>query len=915
MPNHSRLADTVRGLWALVRLVVLVAGVPVALVVSVRALAPGSGGAPWPEGVPRLAEVASALSRPGQLPVGALAKAIAALAWLGWVELMAAVVADVAGRVGGRRPRRLPLPLAGRSQALAGRLVATAALVSALWWHPARPSAAATAPPPTPYALAVAEAPAATTAQPAPAVLAPGTKVHLVRSGDWLSKIAEAHLGSWRRYPEIMALNRGRPQPDGRALVDEDLIRPGWVLVMPDDAVGVDVVPAPPVPDPPPPPAPAPEPTPATSPGAKALPTPAVVPSAAPATPAAGPTFVPAHSGGDGSERTLALVGIGVPASLAAGVVWKLRGLRHAQQRRRRRGRDVPRPDPALEPAERRVRAVAGEEAAEWLDLALRLLGVALAEWPAAAVPAVEVVRAGRFGVEVLLDRPCPDPPEHFCAADEDQVWRLDADLDLGALKELAGDAPVLLPAMVTVGTTADGPVLVDLERAGTLAVEGDPDAVAAVVAGAALELATAPWAADTALRLAGGDARLATLEQVEVLGDPAAFAAVPWSGLDLDGAATTLAARVGGPESLPPTVVVAAPAAVDDDVLAAIAAKAAPGTSGLALVAAGAVPGARWRLVIGPDRSATLEPLGLPLRCEVDAGTVADLVALVAGAADEGDGDELVLPPPAPEPARAAERHDAPLVRVLGPVEVPWANPPARRVRSEEIVAYLAVHHPRVIPADRLLVAVHPLRDDGGGEVARSTFRGELSRVRNGLGTDPEGSWYLPTATREGYRIALASDWSRFRDLTAQAERLPASEARPLLAEALALVRGRPFEDVPESSFGWAWSEGVVSTMEVAVAEAAEQLAKLALEAGDPAQARWAARQGVLVIPSREALYQAWMRSAAATGNLDDLEQAWRDLWRALRAVDPLEEPRPDTLRLYESLRTSDRRIPEPAG
>ena len=72
--------------------------------------------------------------------------------------------------------------------------------------------------------------------------LSVGTKVVVVRPGDCLSVLAERHLGDWRMDGEIEALNYGRPQADGRALVDDHWIYPGWVLVMPADAVEAMVV-------------------------------------------------------------------------------------------------------------------------------------------------------------------------------------------------------------------------------------------------------------------------------------------------------------------------------------------------------------------------------------------------------------------------------------------------------------------------------------------------------------------------------------------------------------------------------------------------------------------------------------------------------------------------------------------------
>src|SRR5690606_40733811 len=64
------------------------------------------------------------------------------------------------------------------------------------------------------------------------------------RHHESLWEIAEKCLGDGRRYPEIFHLNRDKVQPDGSRLRMSDLIRPGWVLDMPDDAVNVHVVPA-----------------------------------------------------------------------------------------------------------------------------------------------------------------------------------------------------------------------------------------------------------------------------------------------------------------------------------------------------------------------------------------------------------------------------------------------------------------------------------------------------------------------------------------------------------------------------------------------------------------------------------------------------------------------------------------------
>jgi nucleoid-associated protein YgaU len=55
-----------------------------------------------------------------------------------------------------------------------------------------------------------------------------------VHAGDTLSALADRYLGDPTRYPELYASNTGRAQPDGHLLDDPDLIRPGWLLRLPD---------------------------------------------------------------------------------------------------------------------------------------------------------------------------------------------------------------------------------------------------------------------------------------------------------------------------------------------------------------------------------------------------------------------------------------------------------------------------------------------------------------------------------------------------------------------------------------------------------------------------------------------------------------------------------------------------------
>ncbi len=56
-----------------------------------------------------------------------------------------------------------------------------------------------------------------------------------------LFRIAQRVLGSGQRFREIFELNRGRVQPDGSRVTDPEVVAPGWILQLPQDARGAGV--------------------------------------------------------------------------------------------------------------------------------------------------------------------------------------------------------------------------------------------------------------------------------------------------------------------------------------------------------------------------------------------------------------------------------------------------------------------------------------------------------------------------------------------------------------------------------------------------------------------------------------------------------------------------------------------------
>jgi LysM domain len=249
-----RASDVGRGFLALVGLVVLVVGVPIALVTWV--------GSPLPAELPSLSEIGDAL-RDTYIPESFLVKGLSLVVWLVWTELLVSLIVEAIAYARGRKAR--DVPLAGGVQRGAARLIATVALLGALIATrgnsgPAHERSAPLVPTMQPVSTVVLEDDLARqdsrdgSGTVAPPAAAP---VYEVQRRDTLWDIAERHLGDPFRWQEIYQLNQGRPQADGTCLTDPDLIYAGWRLDMPADAVGLAPPVAPPASEvPPPPPAP-----------------------------------------------------------------------------------------------------------------------------------------------------------------------------------------------------------------------------------------------------------------------------------------------------------------------------------------------------------------------------------------------------------------------------------------------------------------------------------------------------------------------------------------------------------------------------------------------------------------------------------------------------------------------------------
>jgi hypothetical protein len=251
--------DVLTGLAAFLALAVLVAGVPLALAYFV--------GWPLPHSMPQGNVLNS------KIDTKTFTNVLAILVWVAWAQFSACVLVEVVGAV---RGVGMPghVPLSGGSQLLARQLVAAVLLITASASSfapglsslgrthddgPAKAPIAATAMAhaqrgsidQTPHAVDHSQRSATSIGAHAASSTDSGktgaTKFYRVappegRHHDSLWDIAQRHLGDGRRYQEIFDLNKDRPQPDGSTLTKSSLIRPGWILEMPGDAFGGDLV-------------------------------------------------------------------------------------------------------------------------------------------------------------------------------------------------------------------------------------------------------------------------------------------------------------------------------------------------------------------------------------------------------------------------------------------------------------------------------------------------------------------------------------------------------------------------------------------------------------------------------------------------------------------------------------------------
>ncbi|MER6078685.1 BTAD domain-containing putative transcriptional regulator [Streptomyces sp. NPDC001833] len=924
--------DVVKAFLAFVVLLVLVVGVPGALAVTVG----------WP--LPRSAPSMDWLSQP--IDVQTFLNALTVVVWLAWAQFTACVLVEVKAAVSGvGLPGRVPG--AGPSQLLARQLVAALLLVGAtaasftpglsqlghsLEGNQKGTVATAQA---TPGILAQQQEQAKSTAaalaeqaghaaaqaeQGGSTATHEATKYYRIqppegRHHDSLWEIAQRHLGDGRRYKEIYELNKDRVQPDGSRLSEASLIRPGWIMEMPGDAHGGELVANPDA---------------HVSPevrqqigdyaqtgdhaqqqhqeqggGQHAGEDGATAQITVPAQRQAGDTAAPAaQESGSHSSGHLSGHSFGLPEALL-GAPLLAAGLLAALGRRRRqalwqsalgavggrRGMEPPIPAGDAQDVQDALLVGADPEGVRLLDRSLRALAAALTA-ESRSLPVVYAAWLSHGDLHLQLAQPAGKPPAPWQLGQDQTFWTLSR-ADAERYEDTDAAAPY--PGLVSLGTMDESRLLLNLEAVpGIVSLSGREADRAAVFASVAAELATNGWSDRMTITLVGFGAdltalapnRLRHLDDVEALFET--MEAETRQRRGALGAAdhhSVLTGRTGPAQHTrwaPNLVLLATQPSAEDAVrLAELAADAARlGIGYLVGSESDDLPGAAWAMEITPDGRLLAPLLGLELEAQLlPAVQQRAVVELFVEADPERDPDGPTTTPPFLVDISEQGR-PAVYARLVGPYEIIGLETPdgERSPLLHEALALLLLHregvHPRVLSS-----ALWPR---GVTEDVRDAL---LERLRGWLGTDPDGSPRLgaDAAGRLTLAKSVVSDLDVLRSLYHEATQGKGVESRAvrgrLLTDALVLVRGPLLADRAEGRYRWLTHEIIDAQLPLLVADIGLALSAFHLEKDRAEKAIEALGAALRTAPADERLWNELLRATHATGDPDRLRALAADL------------------------------------
>ncbi|MEV6699243.1 hypothetical protein AB0M68_18990 [Streptomyces sp. NPDC051453] len=221
-------------------------------------------------------------------------------------------------------------------------------------------------------------------------------------------------------------------------------------------------------------------------------------------------------------------------------------------------------------------------------------------------------------------------------------------------------------------------------------------------------------------------------------------------------------------------------------------------------------------------------------------------------------------------EASGAVDLH-APDLQVLGPVTVGGIEASGHGFKLALLAALL--YFKPGISSDAAREAMDPRKP-----WSKATLQSRISELRNRLGTDSDGSPFLPRDRTGTYRLSPKArcDWTRFTQLAERGLAHGPDTGIADLEAALDLVRGRPF-----GGADLVWAAARIQEMLVRITDVAHTLATWHRTAPRPdlAAARRAVMRGLDIDDSAEILYQDWMLIEDQAGNRAGVSAAYETL------------------------------------
>jgi len=301
-----------------------------------------------------------------------------------------------------------------------------------------------------------------------------------------------------------------------------------------------------------------------------------------------------------------------------------------------------------------------------------------------------------------------------------------------------------------------------------------------------------------------------------------------------------------------------------------------------------------------------------------IAGGLVVALAAWLAGRSHEADAGAAPRPGASPGERTAPERPEAPEAPELLPGEA--VHVPGQDARRHGhglhvgVLGSLTVNGQAgaLVPAQSQLIVALALHQDGlsngklrsllgadaGHPKPSDSLRQLIARTRRALGNASAGREWIEHMGHGIYALHPDArvDCREFEALTAAGI---ASDDAGLLAEAMDLVRGRPFT----GCYYWWLEPVIVESVTARIVACAQTLAELKLAGDDPAAAARAARVGLGADSSAEQLWRILMRAEHAAGNLAGVRGAWARCLDVISDVAADGQPDSATSAVYSEL------------